>query len=78
MPTYVYETVPSDPDTAPRQFEVVQRMNDPALTEDPETGETVRRVITGGVGIKLKGLRRSTVVNKGSQAATPCSCVTGK
>lgn len=78
MPTYIYETVPSDPDTAPRRFEIVQRMSDPALTKDPETGEPVQRVLTGGVGIKLKGLKRSTVVNKKSPAATPCGCATGK
>lgn len=78
MPTYIYETVPIDPETEPRRFELVQRMGDPALTEDPETGEPVKRILTGGVGIKLKGLKRSTVVNKLSAAATPCGCATGK
>ena len=78
MPTYIYETVPRDPQTAPRRFEIVQGMNDPVLRQDPETGEPVKRVITGGVGIKLRGLKRSTVVNKRSAAATPCGCATGK
>lgn len=76
MPTYVYETVPQDAKTTARRFEVIQRMSDPALTEDPDTGEPVKRVITGGVGIKLPGLKRSTVVNKKSAAATPCGCAT--
>jgi predicted nucleic acid-binding Zn ribbon protein len=76
MPTYIYETLPSDPESEPRRFEIVQRMNDPVLTEDPETGEPVKRLITGGVGIKLPGLKRSTVVNKKSAAATPCGCST--
>ena len=50
MPTYVYETVPSDPSQAPVRFEIDQRMRDPALTKHPETGEPVRRVISGGLG----------------------------
>jgi hypothetical protein len=46
MPTYVYETTGAKK----RQFEVRQSMKDPALTHDPETGEPVRRVISGGYG----------------------------
>ncbi len=40
MPTYVYEII----DTG-ETFEVVQKMSDDALTEHPETGQSVRRVI---------------------------------
>ncbi len=50
MPTYTYETVPGAPGAAPRRFDVRQAMSDPPLTHDPETGEPVRRVITGGAG----------------------------
>ncbi len=50
MATYVYETIPKDPKKAPRQFEVQQKMTDPPLKTCPETGEPVRRVITGGSG----------------------------
>ncbi len=78
MPTYVYETIPEDPGAEPRRFELFQGMNDAPLATDPETGEPVRRVITGGIGIKLKGLKRSTVVNKKSPAATACGCATGR
>jgi len=78
MPTYTYETIPSKPGDTPRRFEVNQRMNDPSMTEDPETGEPVRKIITGGVGIKLGVLKRSTVVNKKSPAATACGCATGR
>lgn len=78
MPTYTYETIPSKPDDTPRRFEIHQRMSDPSLTEDPETGEPVRKIITGGVGIKLGVLKRSTVVNKKSPAATACGCATGR
>ena len=45
MPIYVHETIPAD-DAEPTRFEVMQRMSEPALTEHPETGEPVRRVIT--------------------------------
>ncbi|MEO1203663.1 MAG: zinc ribbon domain-containing protein [Pseudomonadota bacterium] len=78
MPTYVYETIPADTSVEPRRFEVFQRMNDDPLTADPDSGEPVRRIITGGIGIRLKGLKRSTVVNKKSAAATACGCATGK
>lgn len=50
MPTYVYETVPDDPSTPRRRFEVVQRMTDEPLKVHPDTGEPVRKIITGGMG----------------------------
>jgi predicted nucleic acid-binding Zn ribbon protein len=55
MATYVYETIPSNPKQAPRRFEVVQKMSDPPLTKDPETGLPVRRVISGGSGMVSHG-----------------------
>jgi len=78
MPTYVYETITVDSTATPRRFEIVQRMTDDALTEDPATGEPVRKIITGGIGLKLGVLRRSTVVDKKSPAATACGCATGR
>jgi len=48
MATYVYETIPQKRGEKPRQFEFAQKMTDPALTHDPETGQPVRRIITGG------------------------------
>jgi predicted nucleic acid-binding Zn ribbon protein len=50
MATYVYETIPQKKGQKPRQFEIEQKMSDPALTHDPKTGEPVRRIITGGSG----------------------------
>ena len=73
MPTYVYETIPGDPAVKPRRFEVFQSMHDEALTHDPDTGEPVKRIITGGIGLKLGVLKRSTGVDKKSPAATACS-----
>lgn len=51
MPTYVYETVPAEAGAPVRRFEVVQKMSDAPLSTHPETGEPVRRVITGGMGL---------------------------
>jgi hypothetical protein len=78
MPTYTYETIPNDPNETPRRFEATQRMSDQSLTTDPVTGRPVRKIITGGIGIKLGVLKRSTVVDKRSPAATACGCATGR
>ncbi|MDH3352070.1 MAG: zinc ribbon domain-containing protein [Gammaproteobacteria bacterium] len=78
MPTYVYETVPDSPEEEPRRFDVFQRMSDQPLTHDPESGAPVRRIITGGIGLKLGVLKRSTTVDKSSPAATACGCATGR
>ena len=51
MATYVYETVPADEGGAVRTYEIRQSMRDAALTVHPETGEPIRRVITGGLGV---------------------------
>ena len=53
MPTYVYET--TDPAKPTRRFELKQSMNDEPLRVDPETGEEVRRVISGGYGVHVVG-----------------------
>lgn len=49
MPTYVYRREDGT------VFEVFQNITDAPLTEDPETGQPVRRVITGGAGLQFKG-----------------------
>ena len=73
MPTYTYQVITGD-DRIGERFEVVQRMRDDPLTAHPETGEPVRRVITGGSGLLGRPIRRSTVVDKSLAAATPCGC----
>lgn len=55
MATYIYETIPSKPGQKPKRFEVVQKMSDPPLTTDPESGLPVRRVIVGGSGLVTHG-----------------------
>ncbi|HKI44618.1 MAG TPA: hypothetical protein VKA08_04700 [Balneolales bacterium] len=49
MPTYVYKR--EDGTT----FELMQGINDEPLQIDPETGQKVHRVITGGAGVVYKG-----------------------
>lgn len=49
MPTYEYKR--EDGTT----FEVMQQMSDSPLTECPTTGQPVRRIISGGSGVVLKG-----------------------
>ena len=44
MPTYVYEVIQDNGEPGER-FEIIQSMSEPALTEHPETGEPVKRVI---------------------------------
>lgn len=51
MPTYVYETVKRPT----RRYEIKQSMKDDALRTHPETGEEIRRVISGGFGYLAKG-----------------------
>lgn len=53
MPTYIYET--TDPNKPTRRFELKQSMKDAPLQSDPETGEPVRRVISGGIGVTVTG-----------------------
>jgi len=52
---YVYETIPQKKGQRPRRFEVEQSMKDEPLTRHPETGEPVKRVITGGSGNCFRG-----------------------
>ena len=67
MTTYVYETIPSTPGDKPRYFEIKQSIKDAPLTAHPETGETIRRVVLGGIGLIKKG------ETGGSQSGT-CGC----
>lgn len=50
MPTYVYETVPTDASTPVARFELQQKMSEAPLTTHPETGQPIQRVIMGGMG----------------------------
>lgn len=50
MTTYVYETIPQKKGQRPKRYEIQQRITEDALTHHPETGEPIRRLISGGLG----------------------------
>jgi predicted nucleic acid-binding Zn ribbon protein len=74
MPTYIYET--TDPAKPVRRFEVKQSMKDDPLRVDPETGEAVRRVISGGYGVHVTGGSRGPSVGSagGGGCGPGCGC----
>ena len=72
MPTYTYETIPSSKDAEPLRFEIRQSMLDDALVVHPESGEPVRRVITGGLGIM--GTSRGSGGSGGHSHGSSCGC----
>jgi hypothetical protein len=74
MATYVYETIPRHDGERPRRFEVVQGMKDIPLSRDPDTGEPVRRVISGGYGIMSKPSVSATPAAAPAGCAPGCAC----
>ncbi len=48
---YLYETIPASDLDQPTRFEIKQSIHEKALDKHPETGEPVRRVIVGGIGL---------------------------
>jgi len=76
MPTYVYETIPTNGSES-KTFEFRQSILDPPLTKHPETGEPVRRIITGGAGILSKSDSPSTShceLGNPAPCGTCCPC----
>jgi predicted nucleic acid-binding Zn ribbon protein len=73
MPTYLYETIVAN--GAPRRFEVRQGIDEAPLAVDPETGEAVRRVISGGLGIVTRGEKATSPA---SPSCGPATCRCGK
>lgn len=49
--TYLYETIPVNEGDAVEHFEIEQNLHDLPLTEHPETGQPINRVILGGWGL---------------------------
>ena len=72
MTTYVYETIPSKTGRKPRYFEIKQSMKDAPLTQHPETGDPVRRVVLGGFGVLKSGGK-----TKSAPAGGGCGCGRG-
>ena len=68
MPTYIYEIIPDNPSLEVTTFEYKQGINDKPITVHPETGQPVRRVITGGFTLGS--------FNQNSSSASSC-CSSG-
>ena len=76
MAVYVYETIPSKDGESVRTYEIRQSMKDAALTKHPETGEPIRRVITGGLGVMTssKGAPAPRPASGGYGCGAGCGC----
>jgi predicted nucleic acid-binding Zn ribbon protein len=76
MATYVYQTIPAADEEPVRTYEIRQSMKDAALTRHPETGEPIRRVITGGLGIMTssKGAPAPAVSSGSHCCGGGCGC----
>ena len=66
MPTYEYKREDGS------VFEVFQSMNDDALTNCPDTGQSVKRMISGGGGVVYKGTGFYNTDYKNKTAAPAC------
>ena len=79
MATYVYETIPRQPGEAPQRFDVVQSMKDAPLARHPDTGEPVRRIISGGFGLMGVGAKPPAATPSAPVAACApgCACHSG-
>jgi len=75
MPTYIYETIPSKPGAKVKRYEIRQSIKDSALAQHPETGEPVRRVIAGGIGVLTSGASPSS--GGGHRHTSACGCGAG-
>ena len=73
MPTYVYETVPAKKGAKAKRYEIKQSIKDAALTRHPETGEPLKRVISGGVGL----LTSSASTGSSHRHTSACGCGAG-
>ena len=63
MPTYVYESIARAGET-PERFEFEQRMSDPQLTHHPETGVSLRRVLTAPTIIGVRSSMREAAARE--------------
>ena len=76
MTTYVYETIPAKAGEKPRYFEFKQSMKDAPLSRHPESGEPIRRVISGGFGtMNLKSDKGASAPHRHTGPA--CGCGAG-
>jgi len=72
MPTYEYECK-----SCGHVFEAFQSMKDAPLTDCPECGKAIRRMINGGSGVIFKG-SGFYVTDKGSGKSSSSPCASPK
>jgi hypothetical protein len=73
MPTYQYQTLPTDESPEVITFEIKQSMMDAALAVHPETGQPVRRIISGGFRpIGLRSRSPEVMATSCSHNGGPC------
>jgi predicted nucleic acid-binding Zn ribbon protein len=77
MPTYLYETVPAGPGDEIERFEVKQSFSDAPLVSHPATGQPVRRVISGGLGLMTKSSAGDSLPEPGPGCG-PGTCGCGR
>ena len=74
MVTYIYESVPPSSEEPVERFEIQQSMMDDPLRVHPETGQVVRRVVTGGFGYAKSGGQAPPSGSGGCCRPGGCSC----
>lgn len=74
MATYIYETIPSGAKEKVKRYEIKQSMNDAPLAKHPETGEQIRRVVSGGFGMIRKGGEGNATTSGGHACGSPGCC----
>lgn len=68
VPTYVYESIARAGET-PERFEFEQRMSDPQLTHHPETGISLRRVLTAPIIIGVRSSMREAAAREKDESS---------
>lgn len=72
---YTYETIPTKEGEVGRQYEIKQSIKDAPLSRHPETGEPIRRMITGGLGPITKSEGGGAAPARGGACARgSCGC----
>jgi len=75
MTPYVYETIPQKAGEKPRYHEIKQSRSDAPLTQHPETGKPIRRVVLGGFGVLFSGKTGGPAPSSGGSCGGPsCGC----
>lgn len=72
--TYLYETIPTNKGSEATRFEIKQGINDVPLTQHPETGEPIRRIILGGWGLATGSKIDSSAATNGDCGCGPDGC----